>query len=156
MASLYHRGRVAYPAVVTFKCRAFNTQATPPHAYLSPLPRKSFPEEVAAELSSIVCLTMDRRESRNALSVRMVMVSSKLLHHHPADRTQGDERMYSQSCFINFVRMFRRSVYLALDPSETALDLVYYSFIHLIQVSSALERTSAKELTCPRRKSHPS
>lgn len=54
--------------------RSIATQ-TPPHAYLQPL-LANYTGEKAEELDGTMCLVMDRKEAKNALSVRMVQVRS--------------------------------------------------------------------------------
>ena len=49
--------------------RSLSIPSTPPHAYLAPLPDPPTPD-----LEGIMCLAMDRKDARNALSVRMVGV----------------------------------------------------------------------------------
>ena len=66
-------------------CRYLNTANTAPkpHAYLRPLAPSSIAE--SNDFAGAMCLTMDRQEARNALSVQMVQVCTDL-----ARRDYGD------------------------------------------------------------------
>jgi methylglutaconyl-CoA hydratase len=58
-------------------CRFLYTAPVTPHAYLRPLVQPSS-EPGAEELEGTVCLVLDRKEARNALSVQMVQVGCEV------------------------------------------------------------------------------
>ena len=58
------------------RCLQTTTTASPPHAYLRPIlqGKDAVQYEKAEELEGVMALVLDRKETRNALSVRMVSV----------------------------------------------------------------------------------
>lgn len=92
--------------------RHLSIPAVSPHAYLRPLiPPDSDPK--SAELEGIMSLVLDRKDARNALSVRMVGVSfhtacSPRLYrfsgHGRLTEVTGDARFPRQAIFLHLVR----------------------------------------------------
>lgn len=87
-------------------CRYLNTAPLTPHAYLRPLVN-SATEPGAEELEGVMCLVLDRKEARNALSVQMVQVSLSLLslaHAHVQELREGIAKAAALPSFVQSAR----------------------------------------------------
>lgn len=84
--------------------RQLHTPSSPPHAYLQPLLSSIPTSETSEELEGVMSLVMDRKETRNALSVRMVSELREGIAKVQSDKSYVIHLRISQHIRIDIIR----------------------------------------------------